>query len=63
MVAFDIEDRKRLEKLVKCLHKQVYVLDIHAEEDSANFEPATETVNMPAKVAALFMPNCKTARI
>lgn len=60
MVAFDIEDRKALEKLVKCLQKQVYVLDAYAEEDASSYEPAaTETVKVPAKVAALFLPAYK----
>jgi acetolactate synthase small subunit len=57
MVSCDIEDRKALDKLVKCLQKQVYVLDAYAEEDSASFEQVeTETVKVPAKVAALFLP-------
>jgi len=33
MVAFEIEDTKALEKLVKCLNKQVYVLDAYAETE------------------------------
>jgi hypothetical protein len=32
-------------------------MDAYAEEDSASFEQAeTETVKVPAKVAALFLP-------
>jgi len=62
MVSFDIEDRKALTKLVKCLQKQVFVLDVHAEEEGTGYElEATETVKMPAKVAALFMPATRKA--
>ena len=65
MVSFDIEDAKALEKLVKCLNKQVYVLDAHAESESVVY--AAESVedsrlSEAAKIAALFTPGYKSAQ-
>lgn len=46
-VTFDCEDARMVEKLVKFLQKQVYVLEAWAEKESAY-------ATAPAKVAPLF---------
>jgi acetolactate synthase small subunit len=46
MISFDCDDFKAVEKLVKFLQKQVYVMDAHTLAEENEINPASEASNI-----------------
>lgn len=55
MVSFESDDAKALEKLVKFLQKQVYVIAAHALDQTASDDVATEASSASPNVTPLFV--------